>query len=271
MIKTRFAKLIAGLIKIAVISSFVAVPTLLSAMQQDTLSLVGNRVATLIDTEGNPARANDAILKAFSEKTVTVTATTQAWSGSGLRNGKFQGYIDHYSLNQEKPNYVYSQPYASVKLHIASTYEKVVDMKKIEKLYRQRVGIENRFANTDQMRGERSVSWARAPDFLGNIQQLAGQRVDYILADKYMLDEFNKLLLAIDEEPLYLSASPVFSVDLKLGINQNVSGAAAIIEKFNESVTELKAGDEYLSIFESDDNENSSLDITLYEDILQKW
>jgi len=238
---------------------------------EGNLSLVGNRVATLIDTPDNPARAVALVEAALSDTNINFTATTQAWSGSGLRNGKFHGYIDHYSLDNEKQNYLYSIPYASVPLHIASRNEYALSATRLDKIYRQRLGVENRFANTDQLRGERSVSWARAPDFWNNIQQLAGRRVEYIIADVNMLNEFNKMLLAIDQEPLYISTRPVFMVDLKLGMNRAVANAQQTIDAFNTGIQALKDQGKYDAIYYPAESAESLLDASIYEDILRRW
>jgi ABC-type amino acid transport substrate-binding protein len=241
------------------------------AAQNNELALVGNRVATLIDAHDNPARASALIKAALGAQKVNITATTQAWSGSGLRNGKFQGYIDHYSLNQPKQNYVYSLPYATIPLHIASTYAKAQDITRLDKIYRQRLGVENRFANTDELRGERSVSWARAPDFFGNIQQLGGQRVDYIIADIHMLNEFNKMLVAYKQEPLYISKSPLYLVEMQVGINNAVANANEIVTSINTGIQKLKDNGEYDSLFIPQNDAPPILDEPLYTDILRKW
>lgn len=241
------------------------------AAEKGELALVGNKVATLIDSHDKPSRASSLIKAALSEYTVTITATSQAWSGSGLRNGKFKGYIDHYSLDQAKSNYSYSDPYATIPLHIASTYAKAKDITRLDKIYRQRLGVESRFANTDELRGERTVSWARAPDFFGNIQQLAGQRVDYIIADLHMLNEFNKMLIAYKQEPLYISTSPIYIVDLRVGINNAVTDAGKIVSDINSGMRELKGNGEYDTLYMPQSGATTILDEALYEDILRKW
>lgn len=241
------------------------------ALQNTKLALVGNKVATLIDTPTNSARANALVYAALKDYSLTITATTQAWSGSGLRNGKFQGYIDHYSLEQSKQNYLYSEPYARIPLHIASRNKKAESVIRLDKIYRQRLGIENRFANTDQLRGERSVSWARAPDFFGNIQQLAGRRVDYIIADLNMLNEFNKMLVAAKQEPLYISSAPLYEVDLQLAINSSNPIAAALISDFNAGIQKLITSQEYDNLYIPKSVAPTLLDEAIYEDIIRRW
>ncbi len=235
------------------------------------IPLVGNKVATLIDVDGNPARAIDLVKAALQEEDISIVATTQAWSGSGLRNGKFVGYIDHYSLNDYRGDYLFSQPYATIPLHIASTNPKAQSLTRLDKIYRERLGIENRFANTDQLRAERSVKWARSPDFFGNIQQLAGRRVEYIMADKYMLSEFNKMLLKVDEEPLYISDKTIYEVTLQLAIKSNQANAQGIIDKFNARIKEMRDNGTHSSIYEPALDKTTLLDETLYEDIVRRW
>lgn len=235
------------------------------------IALVGNIVPTLVDHTSNPSRAGDIVRKALDGYPVSITATTQAWSGSGLRNGKFIGFIDHYSLNVERDAYLYSAPYLVLPLHIASRSEKAVDAVRLDKIYRTSLGIENRFANTDELRSERSVRWARTPDFVTNVKQLADRRVDNIIADKFMLDEFNKMLTSISKPELFLSSKPIYEVEMRLAIKKDTPNAQAIIEKFNASLARLKENGEYDGLIQPPSTSVSMLDEALYTEILRKW
>lgn len=244
-------------------------------MSQSELSLVGNRVPTLVDTPDYPARANALVQQIMSDTPVSITATTQAWSGSGLRNGTFAGFIDHYSLNNPRNTYIYSEPYMYIPLHIASKNIDAINVSRLDKIYRTTVGVENRFANTDKMRAERSVRWARAPDFLGIIRQIGDERVDYILADKFMLDEFNQLLFDANRKPLSIGNKPIYKVELRLAINANYENAQGIINDFNDKLAAIDKEETLKVINETslsaEDGDISLLDEALYQDILRKW
>lgn len=238
---------------------------------ENSLNLVGNIVPTLIDTDDKPARAIELVKLILKDSAVDVTATTQAWSGSGLRSGKFVGFIDHYSLNNERANYIYSEPYLSIPLHVASKNNKNLDVTRLDKIYRQSVGVENRFANTDYLRSERSVRWARSPDFIGIVQQLVDRRTQFIIADKLMLNEVNKMVLAENQESLTISSSPIKNVDLKLAINSNYPMAREVINEFNTNLVIMKESGAYQEFVDSFDNVSVLLDQALYEEILRKW
>lgn len=235
----------------------------------ESLSLVGNTAETFIEQNG--ARAQTVVKKAFKDTEVSIEATTQAWSGSGLRSGKYQGYIDHYSLNDKQNNFVYSQPYMTIYLHIASKSKDVSKKTSLNDVYRERVGIENRFANTDILRQERNVRWARSPEFLTNVRQLNDRRVDFIIADKFTLDEMNKLLIANNKKPMIISEVAVVKVDVSLGINVDVNNAGGLIEQFNESIQSDEIQASLNGILVSDIADESMLDATLYADIVRKW
>ncbi len=254
----------------AVFAVVLSVVFVQSSLAQE-LRLVGNKVETLINDNGQPSRLTELVETALDGTPLTMTATTQAWSGSGLRNGRFDGYIDHYSLNDTKQNYLYSPSYAQILLHVASTDSQVANFTRLDQLNRKRVGLETRFANTDQVRSERSVNWARAQDFFNNIEQLAEQRVNYIVADKIMLDEMNKMLVAIGQEPLYISASPLFTVDISLGMRSAVENAQQVIDKFSSNIEQMKQTDQYNDIYYPTPNEASILDEAIYEDVLKRW
>lgn len=228
------------------------------------ISLVGNRVETLIN--GPESRAVKLVNHIFAESNLSIEATTQAWSGAGLRSGKYIGYIDHYSLNNKKTNYIYSNPYLTLELHIASKSEDVASITRLDQVYRERVGIENRFANTDILRQERSVRWARSPEFFSNIQQLNDQRVDYILADKFMLDEVNKLLSASSKDPLIISNQPVVNVELSIGLNATNAESESLIQSFNRNLSSTD-----LDAILKSEQPNTQLDEALYIDIVRKW
>lgn len=244
-----------------------------ASIQAQTVNLVGNKVATYIDEhEELAARQMDLVTAALSEDwQVNIEATTQAWSGSGLRSGKFAGYIDHYSLNDREDKYMYSKPYMQVHLHAVSRYQRSENIVRLEQLYRERVGIENRFANTDQLRGERDVLWARSPSFFDNIEQLAEDRVDFLLIDKAMADEMNLLLKSVGETPIYVSKVPLIQVNISLAMNRNYKDAKIIIADFDEGIERLKASGKYLELLKQDLARESLLDARIYADMLVRW
>lgn len=254
----------------SVILLFVALPGA-SQNQTTDLPLVGNIVATLIDNPPFGARANDIVIQALANYNVSVTATTQAWVGSGLRNGKFVGFIDHYSLDAKRANFLYSEPYIMMPLHLVSRQKRATEAVRLDKVYRTSVGIENRFANTDELRGERSVRWARSPDFLSNITQVAGRRVDFILVEKFMVDAFNSLLVLANKEPLYISNEPLYEVELRLAIKSDFPNAQNIINDFNKAIAALRASGEIDKVPSSNKLGASMLDEVLYQDIVRRW
>ncbi|WP_371193724.1 substrate-binding periplasmic protein [Glaciecola sp. SC05] len=233
--------------------------------------LVGNKVETFINDGDQPSRLTSLVSAALEKTPHEITATTQAWSGSGLRNGQFDGYIDHYSLNDPKQNYIHSAPYVQLFLHVASTESRASNISRLDKLNRQRVGLETRFANTDQVRSERSVSWARTQDFFNNIKQLAEGRVDYIVADKVMLDEMNKKLVAVGQETLYIAAQPIFTVDVSLAMRSDYGKAQQIIESFESGIQALRDSGRYEEIYLPDSGAESILDAIIYEEMIKRW
>ncbi len=244
-----------------------------SLIEAKTLSLVGNKVATYIDEHELPARQMDLVRAAFADlpEELKLTATTQAWKGSGLKSGKFSGYYDHYSLNDEKDDYLYSAPYMKINLHVVSRYQRAENIIRLEQMYRERVGIENRFANTDVLRAERDVSWARAPSFFDVIKQLAEDRVDFLLVDKRMIEEMNILLASVGEKPVYISKQAIVQVDVSLAMQKSKPEANKVISIFEAGINKLKEEGDYDSLMQTNLQRDSLLDDRIYTDMLRKW
>ncbi|MFC3122849.1 hypothetical protein [Agaribacter flavus] len=241
------------------------------AWAKSALNLVGNTVPTLISENGKPARLIELASAGFIYSKVNITATKPVWAGAGLRSNKFNGYIDHYSLDQPRIDYVYSQPYANIQLYIASVDSSAKTIERLEQVVDERIGIERRFANTDKLRVERTVKWSRADDFYHNILQIAEQRVSYILADKVMLDEMNKLLAANGEEPLSISVRPIFEVGISIGLKTNVKNADKILSDFDNNIAKLIDSSEHSRIYFPKPGSPSLLDSAIYENVIRKW
>lgn len=244
---------------------------LVTAVNAEVLKLAGNKVATYVDEHELPARQMDIVAAAFPEGEVELTATTQAWLGSGLKSGRFQGYFDHYSLSEPKDDYIYSEPYMQINLHIVSRYQRAENIVRLEQMYRERVGIENRFANTDTLRAERDVRWGRGPSFYDTIKQLAEDRVDFLLIDKRMADEMNRLLIKAGEDPIYISTSPIVRVDVRMGINSNYKGAKDAIATFENGIEALQASGKYALLLQESNERESLLDERVYDSMITRW
>ena len=259
------------LIKNVCVAAALAISTIGFNTVAQELKLVGNKVESYINDHSLPARQIDIVKAALSDVEHSITATTQAWYGSGLTNGTYNGFIDHYSLNAKKDEYVYSKPYLTFNLHLGAKTPGIQEIALLDQLGRARVGIETRFANTDTVRGERSVSWARSQIFYENIRQFADKRVDFILADKDMINQFNKLLSLKNEELIYLSDTPMYIVEVSLGLSKSVENAAAIIKQFDQNIEKMKASGEYQTLLNGSEERDSLLNPVVYKDILRKW
>jgi polar amino acid transport system substrate-binding protein len=166
---------------------------------------------------------------------------------------------------------VYSKPYLTFNLHLGAKTPGIQEIALLDQLGRARVGIETRFANTDTVRGERSVSWARSQIFYENIRQFADKRVDFILADKDMINQFNKLLSLKNEELIYLSDAPMYIVEVSLGLSKSVENAETIIKQFDQNIEKMKTSGEYQTLLNGSQERDSLLNPVVYKDILRKW
>ncbi|WP_156896313.1 substrate-binding periplasmic protein [Aestuariibacter salexigens] len=206
-----------------------------------TLRLVADEWPTYVEYDPDRSRLTDlasAILNATKTRH-NIDVSTLAMSVSGLKAGRYDGYIDQLSLLETRPGFIYSQPFFTHHLHIVSKQESAQEITSQSQLRRERVGIVRRFADSDRIRNLHDVRWARVPTDFDNFRQLADDRVDFILADRLQVEEFNRLLAADGEELLYISQRPMISVNVSLGIKADIENAKQLIAQFDDAKQQL--------------------------------
>jgi ABC-type amino acid transport substrate-binding protein len=206
------------------------------------LTLVATPVPSLISEDAENGRLNKLITQALTRANIEADLTVMrpAFSGSGLLTGKLDGDFAHLALAEQGDQFVYSDIYLPIYLYLASRQSSLDDISKYSHVLNSRVATENRFANTPTMRLVKDVSWARNPSAFDAFRQIAQDRADYLLTDKLLLDEFNRLLQQAKKPPLKLSKSPLTVTGLQLTLQKKIPNSAQLIQRFNEVINEMQ-------------------------------
>lgn len=204
-------------------------------------------LATYIDDEGEPARLNQLISTAFERMglALTLRVERQAFLGSDLIAGKINGEFAFSTLNDEKSGFLYSDSYLPIYLHAVAKTPDVKLMRLIPHLRRERVAVENQFANTPTLRVTKEVKWSRNPTTYDAFRQLADGRAAYLLTTRLLADEFNLLLRADNEEQVFLSPEPLWTAHFKLSLNKQSDNAAIVIKAFNKAIAGMQTDGTY--------------------------
>ncbi|QJR81500.1 hypothetical protein CA267_012270 [Alteromonas pelagimontana] len=197
---------------------------------------------TYIDDEGEPARLNAIVMEAFKRADIDVTLQVlrPAFLGSGLRSGRLDGEYGFIGLDDKKDDRLYSTGYLPVNLYVAGKRRHVLDIQLLPHLQNERVAIENRFANSSALRLIKDVKWARNPSTFDAFRQLADDRAPYLMTTGLLIDEFNRLLRADDEELLFLSPTPLFKSHFYLSLSKTTAEADAKVNAFNTAIAGMQ-------------------------------
>lgn len=206
------------------------------------LKLGATALPTLVDEDSEPARINDIVTEAFRrmDKTVSLEVMRSAFLGSGLLSKQLDGDFAYLDLDEKKSGFVYSRAYLPLYLFAVSKRESVKEISLLPHLQDKRIAIENRFANTDQVRLVKDVKWGRNPTTFDAFRQLADNRAYYLLTSGLLVDEFNRLLKVENEELLHLSSAPVFSAGFHLRLRDDVADARAITMAFGSVIDDMQ-------------------------------
>ncbi|MBU2977261.1 transporter substrate-binding domain-containing protein [Alteromonas sp. C1M14] len=211
------------------------------------IKLGASSLATYVDNGGEPAKLNHIVEEAFTRmgEDVELQVLRRAFLGSALSAGQIDGEFAFLDLDPKKTGLLYSQPYLPLKLFVASKRPDVIDINLIPQLRDSRIAIENRFANTDQIRGIREIKWSRNPTTFDAFKQFADERAPYLMTSALLIDEFNRLLVKDNEEPVFRSAAPLITGGFYLTLTDNSADSAQLMARFNATIETMQTDGSY--------------------------
>ena len=211
------------------------------------VTLGASSFATYVDAEGEPARLNAIVEEAFSRmgEDLQLEVMRQAFLGSGLLSGDLDGEFAFIDLGSKKSSFLYSESYLPLLLYVSSKSEDVKQIRLIPHLDRNRVAIENRFANTPKFRLIKDIKWSRNPSSFDAFRQLADDRAPYLMTSYLLVDEFNRLLRADGEEMLHYSAAPLVKTSFHISLSTKIDNAAQLLADFNDTIKAMQTDGTY--------------------------
>ncbi|MEG3766234.1 transporter substrate-binding domain-containing protein [Alteromonas sp. 14N.309.X.WAT.G.H12] len=218
-----------------------------SATTSAQIKLGASSLATYVDNGGEPAKLNRIVEEAFTrmDEDVQLQVLRRAFLGSALSAGQIDGEFAFIDLDHKKTDILHSTPYLPLKLYVASKRPNVSDINVVAQLRDSRIAIENRFANTDQIRAIREVKWSRNPTTFDAFRQFADDRAPFLMTSALLIDEFNRLLLKDNEEPVFRSAAPLIEGGFYLTLSDNNEANAQLIERFNATIDSMQTDGSY--------------------------
>lgn len=221
---------------LSIVSPFVSAQIKLGAAQ----------LPTLIDDRDKSARINDIMTEAFlrMDTDIELEVMRKAFLGSGLLSGKIDGLYAFLDLDDEKPQHLYSDVYLPLYLHAISKKEDINSVAALDHLKDRRVAIDNRFANTDQVRLIKGVKWGRNPSTFDAFKQLADDRSYYLMTSRLLVDEFNRLLRYENEQLVHFSKNPLIIGGFRLAMTDSDDNQR-LIQKFNKTIETMQADGTY--------------------------
>jgi len=225
---------------------------LLTCLAVQATSLVATDYPTMVDRKGDVSRYEALVQEAFKRmgQPLSIDVTRQAFVGSALMGKRVDGELMFLSMNEKDDGMLYSAPYVPVNLYLASRRADVVDVREFYHIEGARVATENRFANTQELRVEKNVKWSRNPAAFDVFRQIGDERAEYILADKLLLKEFNRVLDQANRDALFLSTRPLVQAFMHISIRDDVANASALIERFNTTIENMMQDGSYNTLLD---------------------
>ena len=213
----------------------------IGTVQANSLSLVTTEWESFTHQGAHSERLNDIVEEAFNRAGHPIRITTErlAFAGSGLSSGKYQGRIDFVDLNPFDEDFIASAQYLPLYLHLVSKHDAVETVRSFAQVRNSRVAIENRYASTPPLRLVTDIKWSRNPNTFESINNLAKERSNYLLTDALLFAEFNRLLIAENEELLHKSEEVIFTTGLHVTLHNSVPNAESVLTDFDRAIASM--------------------------------
>lgn len=197
---------------------------------------------TYVSDNGEPAKLMEIVNSAFqhAQLDVELRVMRDAFLGSAVLTGKVDGKFAYIQLGEDTEDFVLSKVYLPINLYAVSKKTDVESIRLFTHLNDNRVAIENRFANTPELRQLKDIKWSRNPSTFDAFRQLADDRAPYLVTTELLAEEFNLLLAADNEEQLQFSAKPLMTTGFQVALRKNVTNAKATLEAFDKAIGVLQ-------------------------------
>lgn len=196
-----------------------------------------------------------------------VSIQRRAFADAGMLNGNYKISLDGYSLNNVDAPFTATEPYMTKFLHLVGRDGELTEYRYDDLQLLDRVGIENRFANTDQLRQAHIVSWSRVASVDDLFRQLSDGRVDAVILDHVIATEFNKLLEKQNKPRLFISKEPIFSVDVSMIVGPTLDDKQQFIDAMNRAIAD--SGKTRYTVVPSESP--PLLSMSKYEALIRRW
>ena len=207
----------------------------------DSLKMVTTEWETFTDLGLHSERINAIVTEAMERAghTVTIATEREAFAASGLNSGKFDGRMDFIDLAEQSDRFAYSDRYIPLYLHLVSKSPDIERVRSFSQIRNSRVAVENRYAFTPELRLVREIKWSRNSTTFDTIYNIADERSNYLLTDSLYFDEFNRLLMDINQELLHRSTQSLFTTGLHLTLSRQVENAENILQDFDTAIQSM--------------------------------
>lgn len=196
-----------------------------------------------------------------------VSIQRRAFADAGMLSGDYKVSLDGYSLNDVDAPFSVTQPYMTKALHLVGRNSELNEFTYDDLQLLDRVGIENRFANTDQLRRTRIVRWSRVASVDDLFRQLADDRVDAVIIDRLIATEFNKLLKKKNKPTLFVSEKPIYLVDVRMVVGPTLDNKQQFIDAMNRAIAESDSK----GYTQQNTESQPLLSISKYQELIQRW
>ena len=162
-----------------------------------------------------------------------------------LKADKFDGCGALWKSAEREEYLLFSKPYLESRLHLAGKKGSDVSIKDLSELKGKRIALVKGYAYGPLIDTAKGVNFVYGKDAVANLKMLINDEADFTLVDDLVIQYAKKEQPEKCEKFLEFSTSPLITKPLHLALRKNLSNAAEIIRRFDQTIRIMQADGTY--------------------------
>ncbi|WP_163337459.1 ABC transporter substrate-binding protein [Desulfopila sp. IMCC35008] len=166
------------------------------------------------------------------------------------RENEYAGYLPEYYSEEVAKDFIFSDPFPGGELSFFKRKDDTINYSSLQDLTPYIIGVVRGYVNTPEFDEATYLTKEEASDDLQNLRKLLGNRVDLIVADRYVVFHLMRTYLSDRTGEVDYIDPPLAQKQLYLCISKNHPNAQAILASFNAGLKIIRQDGSLLRLIE---------------------
>jgi len=194
--------------------------------------------------------AADLVENALNKINVIHTTQIVQWNElmEGILSGKYDAIVGAWKSKEREAYLLFSRAYIENRIKLIGRIDNRIVFNNLHQLMGKKVGLVEGYAYGPEVSENKNIVKVTGATLASNIKHLMAKKIDYLLADSIVAQAMKEFLPKEVRNNLIIYEKAVVIKPLYFAIRKNYPNGKAILEKFNNAISDMIADGSYNKI-----------------------